>query len=99
MITSEGDEEEMSHSDSESDEQRRQHGGAVVAGVHGRGVHHEHQEHGQQHLHDEAPSRGGVSVNRVHSQAPFLQRGEVEHGGPSDGSNGLGNNVNWKIFS
>ena len=38
--TSEGDEEEVGHSDSETDQQGRQHGGAVITRVHGGGEHH-----------------------------------------------------------
>ena len=88
----------MGHSDGETDQQGRQHGGAVVAGVHGGGEHHEHQEHGQQRLHDEAPGRGGVLADPVHAQAPLLKGGKVKHGGSRDGSNGLGYDVNWKCL-
>ena len=87
----------MSHSDSESYQQGSQHRRAVVAGVHGGGEHHEHQEHGQQRLHDEAPGGGGVGgVNTVHAEAPLLKGGKVKDGGSGDSPDGLGYDVNWK---
>ena len=87
----------MSHSDSESDQQGSQHGGAVITGVHGGGEHHEHQEHGQQRLHDEAPGGGGVGVNTIDAEAPLLKGGKVKDGGSCDSSDGLGYDVNWKM--
>ena len=87
----------MSHSDSESYQQGSQHRRAVVAGVHGGGEHHEHQEHGQQRLHDEAPGGGGVGVNTVHAETPLLKGGEVKDCGSCDSSDSLGYDVNWKM--
>ena len=86
----------MSRSDSESDQQGRQHRGGVITGVHGGGVDHEHEEHGQQRLHDDTPGGGGVGANTVHAEVP-CNGGKVKDGGSSDSSDGLGNDVNWKM--
>ena len=88
----------MGHGDSETNQQGRQHRGAVITRVHGGGEHHKHQEHGEQHLHDETPGWSGVVViDCVHTQRPFLKGGEVKYSGSSDGSNCLGYDINWKI--
>ena len=58
----------MSHSDSETNQQRWQHGTGVVVLINSSGVHHQHQQHSHQQLHEEAPSLRGEGRDSINTK-------------------------------
>ena len=59
----------MGHSNCEANKKRRKHWRTVVTLVHCCGIDHQHQQHGQQHLHDEASKWSCVGVDTIDTQS------------------------------